>query len=135
MNDFTIHLEDNSEEFLKELEDKKDLILEALGIQVEAYAKMLTPVGDTGRLRNSITHAVKGDEVYIGTNVSYAPYVELGTGIYASDGKGRKSPWAFQDSKGKWHWTRGIKPHHMLKRAASEHDKEYKAIIEAILKG
>ena len=135
MNEFTIHLEDNSEEFLKELEDKKDLILEALGIQVEAYAKMLTPVGDTGRLRSSITHAVKGDEVYIGTNVSYAPYVELGTGIYASDGKGRKSPWAFQDSKGKWHWTRGIKPHHMLKRAASEHDSEYKTIIENILKG
>lgn len=135
MADITIHLEDNSEEFLKELEDKKDLILEALGIQVEAYAKMLTPVGDTGRLRNSITHAVKEDAVYIGSNLSYAPFVELGTGIYASDGQGRKSPWAYRDSKGKWHWTRGIKPHHMLKKAASEHDSEYKTIIENILKG
>lgn len=135
MNEFTIHLEDNSEEFLKELEAKKDLILEALGIQVEAYAKMLTPVGDTGRLRNSITHAVKEDAVYIGSNLSYAPFVELGTGIYASDGQGRKSPWAYRDSKGKWHWTRGIKPHHMLKKAASEHDSEYKTIIENILKG
>ena len=95
----------------------------------------MTPVGDTGRLRNSITHAVKEDAVYIGSNLSYAPFVELGTGIYASDGQGRKSPWAYRDSKGKWHWTRGIKPHHMLKKAASEHDSEYKTIIENILKG
>ena len=36
---------------------------------------------DTGNLRNSITHAVESgeDAVYVGTNVEYAPYVEMGT--------------------------------------------------------
>lgn len=35
---------------------------------------------DTGRLRNSITHAVTADQsVEIGTNVSYAKYVHNGT--------------------------------------------------------
>ena len=54
--------------------------LTAIGLAAETNAKKLCPV-DTGRLRNSITNAVKVDEkaVYIGTNVEYAPYVELGT--------------------------------------------------------
>lgn len=134
MADITIHLEDNSDEFLKLFEERKEAILEACGLTAETYAKMLTPV-DSGRLRNSITHTVKGDEVYIGTNVAYAPWIELGTGIYASDGQGRKSPWAYQDSKGKWHWTKGIKPRHMLKRSIEDHKGEYKAIVEEILKG
>ena len=128
-----VNITDNSDQILKELGEKTPAILEAIGLTAEAYAKMLTPV-DTGRLRNSITHAVKGDEVYIGTNVEYGIWHELGTGVYASDGQGRKSPWAFQDSKGVWHYTRGVKPKHMLKKAASEHDKEYKAIIENLLK-
>lgn len=54
------------------------IALEAVGLQAEGYAKQLCPV-DTGRLRNSISHAVQGNEVYIGSNVSYAPFVEYGT--------------------------------------------------------
>ena len=54
--------------------------LERIGLQAESYAIDLVPV-DTGNLRNSITHKVLPDEkaVIIGTNVEYAPYVELGT--------------------------------------------------------
>lgn len=33
----------------------------------------------TGNLRSSLTYKVKGDVVSVGTNVSYAPYVEYGT--------------------------------------------------------
>jgi HK97 gp10 family phage protein len=51
-------------------------------IQVERAAKRYCPV-DTGRLRSSITHEIstdaKGLLATIGTNVEYAPYVELGT--------------------------------------------------------
>ena len=129
-----INITDNTALFIKELDGKKEKILEAIGITAEAYAKMLTPV-DTGRLRSSITHTVKGDEVYIGTNVEYGIWQELGTGIFASDGTGRKTPWSYYDSKGKLHYTRGVRPKHMLKRAATEHNSEYQAIIEAILKG
>lgn len=134
MPDIDIQITDNSGEVLKALEEKTKAALEGVGIQAEGYAKRLTPV-DTGRLRNSITHTVRGDDVYIGTNVQpYAVYVELGTGIYASDGKGRQSPWGYYDRNGKYHVTRGMKPHHMLKKAASEHTEEYKRIIEAIMK-
>lgn len=52
--------------------------LEKCGLVAEGYAKRLCPV-DTGNLRNSITHTTDGNTEYIGTNVEYAPYVELGT--------------------------------------------------------
>ncbi len=134
MPDIDIQITDNSGEILRALEEKKKAALEGVGIQAEGYAKRATPV-DTGRLRNSITHAVRGDDVYIGTNVQpYSVYVELGTGIYASDGKGRKSPWGYYDRNGKYHVRRGMKPRHMLKKAASEHTEKYKRIIEAIMK-
>lgn len=54
--------------------------LEEIGLLAEGYAAEKCPV-DTGNLRASITHEVDagGNAVYIGTNVEYAPYVELGT--------------------------------------------------------
>lgn len=52
--------------------------LERIGLQAEGYAKDLCPV-DTGNLRNSITHTSDGKAAYIGTNVEYGKYVELGT--------------------------------------------------------
>lgn len=133
MPDIDIQITDNSGEILKELENKKKAALTGIGIQAEGFAKRSTPV-DTGRLRNSITHAVRGDDVYIGSNVEYAIWIELGSGIYASDGQGRQSPWGYYDRNGKYHRTRGTKPRHMLKKAASEHTEEYKRIIEAIMK-
>lgn len=58
----------------------KDLARRA--VKVEATAKRLAPV-DTGRLRSSITHEVttdsKGLVAFVGTNVEYAIFVELGT--------------------------------------------------------
>lgn len=78
MTDITIEMEDHSEEFLEELQRRIPVALEECGLAAEGYAKRLCPV-DTGLLRNSIAHAVAGDSAYIGTNVEYAPYVELGT--------------------------------------------------------
>lgn len=53
---------------------------------VQRDAKILSPV-DTGRLRASITPEIRqiGKETQgiIGSNVVYAPYMELGTGVYA----------------------------------------------------
>lgn len=73
-----IEIKDNSIEFLHELGDRKPEILEKIGLLAEGYAKMLCPV-DTGRLRNSISHTQDESAAYIGTNVEYAPYVEMGT--------------------------------------------------------
>lgn len=98
---------DNSKLVLAALEAAKGQALEAIGAVAEAYAKAITPV-DTGRLRNSIAHAVKGDAAYVGTNVEYAPYIEYG--------------------------ARGRDPVHMLKKAATEHTDEYRRIAETALK-
>ena len=53
--------------------------LEVVGGTAERHIKEVTPV-DTGRLRNSITHAPVSDNTeMVGTGVEYAVYVEFGT--------------------------------------------------------
>ena len=98
---------DNTDEVLAALKRAKKRGLEAIGLTAEGYAKKDTPV-DTGRLRNSISHATDDEAAYIGTNVEYAPYVELG--------------------------ARGRKGVHMLQRAASEHTDEYQRLMEDSMK-
>lgn len=123
---------DNSGEILREFGEAVQRALERVGEQAEGYAKDLAPV-DTGNLRNSISHKVDDGEpaAYIGSNTSYAPYVELATGIYAEGG--RPTPWVYQDENGNWHWTRGNKAQPFLKPAVADHAKEYQSIIKTEL--
>ena len=58
--------------------EKIEKMLDLLALEVEREAKIRCPVR-TGRLRNSITTAKKQKERYVGTSVSYAPYVHNGT--------------------------------------------------------
>lgn len=94
---------DKTDEVLSALEKAKKRGLEAIGLVAEGHAKKITPV-DTGRLRNSIAHQVDKESVYIGTNVEYAPEIELG-------GRNRKA-------------------HRMLYRAATEHTEEYRRLLQ-----
>ena len=112
---------------------------EIIGGMAESYAKKnITQQGavDTGNLRNSITHTTEnnGKTVVIGSAVTYAPYVELGTGKYAEGGGGRPTPWRYQDSKGNWHTTSGMKPRPYLRPAIEDHKREYKEVVEEELK-
>ena len=135
-----IKITDNSKQVLEEADEQFGALLEALAMAAEDFAKLNITnfvndsgkVGrvDTGAMRNSITHQIIGKEAFIGTNNEYAVYHEFGTGVYASDGNGRKSPWMFKDRKGVWHYTRGLKPVHFLKYAVTKHKKDYEAIIE-----
>lgn len=63
-----------------EVETEDDLV--KVGLRVQAVARSLCPV-DTGRLRSSIVMRKGRDGlgfyVEVGTNVSYAPFVEFGT--------------------------------------------------------
>lgn len=95
---------DNTNEILNALTLGMQRALNEIGMTAEAYAKQECPV-DTGRLRNSITYQVSNAEksVYIGTNVEYAPYVELGT-----------------DRQ---------KAHPYLRPAAHNHGEEYRKIL------
>ena len=69
-----VDYKDNSKQVLSAMEKGIKNGLEAIGLTAETYAKKATPV-DTGRLRNSISHTVDGEAVYIGTNVEYAAFV------------------------------------------------------------
>lgn len=51
---------------------------EAAATVVEGNVKRLTPV-DSGRLRSSYTHQSDETGAIVGTNTSYAAFVELGT--------------------------------------------------------
>nr|DAE40219.1 MAG TPA: putative tail component [Caudoviricetes sp.] len=130
----SVEFKDNSSEVKSEFVKALLRGLEKCGLVAEGYAKKLQ-IPDTGNLRNSITHVVDEDEpaVYIGTNVEYAPYVELGTGIYAEGGGGRPTPWVYQDAKGNWHYTRGNKAQPFLKPAVAEHGDKYREIIKNAL--
>lgn len=109
----------------------------ALGMYIEDQAiRNITreKAVDTGQLRSSLTHEVDMNDlsVSVGTNVKYAVYVELGTGIYADNGRGRSKPWAFKDRKGQWHFTRGQKPRKFLTNAfLKNHDAMERVFSEA----
>lgn len=104
----SVNIKDNTDEVLSALSGAKQRALERIGLAAEGYAKKECPV-DTGNLRNSITHARDKKAAYIGTNVEYALYVELGTSR--------------------------TKPQPFLKPAATEHTTVYKRILEDELKG
>lgn len=90
----SVRVEDNSEEYIEEMKQKIEAFLESIGQTAASAAADIPnfPV-DTGRMKNSInwaTHEAQGGgdaplttpeemSVYIGTNVEYAPYHELGT--------------------------------------------------------
>lgn len=132
-----ITTKDNLNEVLSALKDKKRLMLEAIGIEAEGFAKddPNMPV-DTGRARNSITSALSGEEahiksytddsgtfhgeydgkadgkvgeaVYLGSNVEYFLVIELGSQNRAA--------------------------RHVLQRAVENHTDRYKEVAEMIMK-
>lgn len=103
----SIKITDNTEIFLSAYKKALSNGLEAVGLAAEGHAKKECPV-DTGVLRNSITHTHDGEAAYIGTNVEYAPNVELGTS------RQRAQPY--------------------LKPAATEHTSEYSRLMKDSLK-
>jgi HK97 gp10 family phage protein len=72
-------VQDHTDRVIAELGKAIARGLEAVGIEAESDAAAICPV-DTGRLRNSITHTIDGNEsaAIIGTNVEYALYVHEG---------------------------------------------------------
>lgn len=104
---------------------------------VERDAKKGCPV-DTGNLRASLHHAVNLNinqvEGLIGSNLEYASYIHQGTGIYARDGSGRKTPWVYVVPCGKYkggHRTWGQRPKPFLLNAQMKNIIQ----IERILAG
>ena len=108
MANIDVSITSNKDEILNAFREQIAKGLEVVGSTAEGYAKDDCPV-DTGRLRNSIAYAVEDSEVYIGTNVEYAPIVEY-RDISHKTGKA-----------------------HFLRDEATTHGDEYQAIMRAAL--
>ena len=109
----SVDFSDMSEEVKSAMRQQLLLGLEAIGLEMEGYAKDNSPV-DTGTLRNSITYEVVTsgeDAVYVGTNVEYAIYVEYGEKAKHTTGQA-----------------------HFLRDACVDHTERYKSILEDALR-
>ena len=133
--------ENNKDAILDGLLQAKEIIHEKIGIDAEKYAKALCPVGtpeSTGKkgyrgstLRNSITHKSDDEKVVIGSDVEYAPYVELGTGPYFQP----PPEWEeFDSPKGSGDGHSYVHPRPYLKPAIMDHLSDFAKIIETTLK-
>lgn len=71
-------IEDNTVEVLIEVDRRVDIALEEMAIDALAEARRLVPVR-TGALRASIVVSVSGRRIVLGSDLEYAPWVEMGT--------------------------------------------------------
>lgn len=95
---------------------------------VEASAIQKAPKGN-GDLRRSIKSRVEADRGIVYTPLEYAPYVEYGTGLFAESGGRQDVPWSYQDDKGEWHSTVGMKPSPYMRPALNENREQIKRIL------
>lgn len=136
----SVKMTDNSDKVLSALDAAVARALEEIGGRAETHAKELCPVGTPestgkkgyrgGTLRNSITHRVDGKTVAIGSNVHYAPYVELGTGPYFTP----PPDWMENNAeRGSGIGHSFVHPRPFLRPAIENYTEEYKKIIESEL--
>ena len=157
--DINFKVVNNRQKIESILEKRLPSILTAIGLKAQEHAvKNLVNFGysDTGKAKGSITKTVTGDKVYVGSNLEYFPYLELGTGVHATDGNGRRGYWVYvpgqkYERKGEKkiytlqqaiiiaemlrkqgldaHVTNGIRPSHAIRNSISEHMDEYRQIV------
>lgn len=91
------------------LDKISDIVYETARL-IQTQAKALAPVDD-GSLRDSIEMKMLGKfNAIVTVGVHYAIYVEYGTGIYAQNGNGRRTPWTYYSLKlGRYVTTEGMK--------------------------
>lgn len=107
-NDYSIEVKDV-------IKETAVVFLEEAGGEVEAETKRNCAVV-TGQTKGSFTHVVDESDltVSIGSDYENAIWEEFGTGIYAVNGDGRKTPWIYIDAQGVAHRTVGKPAKRML---------------------
>lgn len=104
-----VFIRDHTNEVIAAKNAAVEAALEEIGMLCEGYAKVHLESNprriDTGNLRNSITHKMKGNNaVIVGSPVEYAKYVEYGTSKMA--------------------------PNNFIRSSVGDHLQEYKAVLE-----
>lgn len=142
-----IHLKvENGKEVAAEIKSYKLLqlakvkrVVNKSAARIERMAKKAAPVSPGGgRLRSSIhMRPFRGSDfdIEVGTNVFYAVYQEYGTGKYAVNGNGRKTPWAYVNEDGVLVWTAGNKPQPFLNPAFDKVRPTFLPELKRALKG
>lgn len=131
---------DNADKIKQALHDQVLQALDECGvIAAKAAQQELTMSGavDTGRLRGSIDYGVveADQEMQVGTNVEYAPYVEFGTGCYSTVGGGTsKSSWLYQGDDGETHIGKPMPARPYLKPALEKNVQQFQQAFERNLK-
>ena len=122
-----------------ENQEKMKSAIEKACLVGETVAKRNCPA-DTGELRASITSSVREEAGNIigqvGTPLMYGNYVEYGTGLFSSNGLGRKEvPWFYKDDKtDEWIATSGEKPQPFLIPALNDNRTVVLEILKEALK-
>ena len=140
--DFDIKFE-GLDTIIEKIEDFDDVHAMTSAMQdacniVESAAKDKAP-RKTGALRRSIKSKVEltGNSIegIVYSPLEYAPYQEYGTGLFAENGNGRKTGWAYEDEKtGETIFTRGNRPHPFLRPAVNENKDKIINMIKGALR-
>ena len=111
----SVEFHDFSRIVLQKIQETGEVFLEEVGGELESQVKQNTKV-DTGKTKGSWEHVVNAEkmEVQVGSRYKNALWEELGTGIYALNGDGRKTRWVYRTPDGKFHSTVGKKPRRAL---------------------
>lgn len=87
---------------------------------------------DTGELAGSWNYKVNEGklEATVGSGLENAIWNEFGTGQYALNGNGRKTPWKYVDRKGQGHTTTGKKPQRTFHNSSEKFKPKFKKILD-----
>lgn len=107
----SIVFKDYSKDVIKKMNTLGVAWLEEASGEIEAQTKQNTKV-DTGKTKGSWQHTVNDDklEAFVGSRYKNAVWEEYGTGIYALNGNGRKTPWVYTPDGEHFYTTVGKKP-------------------------
>ena len=136
-----IEYRDNNEEVLNALEAAIKQRNKAIGITKKRHAKKKCPV-DTGRLRNSITYALAGEETHVKSykaNKKKAGEKERKTYTYEGTADGKKGSGVYigtnvESAVFVENGAQGRTAVHFLQDAAANHSDEYKRLMEDSMK-
>ena len=112
---------DNTIEVIGAIKDAALVFLEEAAGELESQAMRNTRV-DTGQTKGAWSHKIEESalQAIVGNPLENAIWEEFGTGEYAVNGNGRKTPWRYQDVRGNWHTTKGKRPSRAFEKAKAE---------------
>ena len=137
-----IEYRDNTEEVLNALEAAIRRGNEASGMTAEGHAKKkITAAGavDTGRLRNSITYALAGEETHVKSYKANKGGKDRETYTYDGTAEGKKGSGVYIGTNVEYavfveNGARGRSAVHFLQDAATGHTDEYNRLMEDSMK-